>query len=228
MSTNRQKRVCKRVWLSLVTVVVVVSCFFTVFLLDKNAAKANDVTSPFTKYELTDAQLRGIASLCQQEQGSAQGAAAEASLMANHMDLRHNNARKYENNGTGLYNYVRNGGWFAKAAYHMDNQSKLRTNVLNAVRTVLVEGYRTLPGYVNEHDCFSDIATATNNGVGINVRDRGAYVSHTTIIKNKYGSTYRFFCFPTAKSDPFGYISEQKRQQIGDFHYAYDPAIFED
>lgn len=227
MSTKRQKRVSKKVWLSLVTVTVALSCFVCVFLVDRSAAKANDIESPFTKYDLTDAQLRGIASLCQQEQGSAQGAAAEASLMANHMDLRHNNAKKYENNGTGLYNYVRNGGWFAKAAYHMDNQSKLRPEVLNAVRTVLVRGYRTLPGYVDEHDCFSDISTATNNGVAIGVRDRGAYVSHTTIIKNKYGSTYRFFSFPTAKSDPFGYTSDKKRQQIGDFHYTYDASMYE-
>lgn len=181
----------------------------------------------FTKYQLTDAQLRGIASLCQQEQGSAQGAAAEASLMANHLELRHNKAKNYPITGTGLYNYVRNSGWFAKAAYHMDNQGKLRPEVLNAVRHVLVDGKRTLPGYVDEHDCFSDISSATNDGSAISVKDRSAYVKNKTIMKNRYGSKYTFYCFPTSKSDPFGYTSETRRQQCGDFCYTYNAAEYE-
>lgn len=227
MSTSKTKRVSRQTWLLVTMATVVLSCLVCVFLINKSVSNADDIPSPFTKYQLTDAQLRGIASLCQQEQGTAQGAAAEASLMANHMDLRHNNARKYENTGTGLYNYVRNGGWFAKAAYHMDNQGKLKTNVLNAVRKVLVEGKRTLPGYVNEHDCFSDIAVATNNGVAINIKDRGAYVRNTTVIKNKMGSTYIFYSFPTSIADPFGYISEAKRKEIGEFCYTYSAAEYE-
>ncbi len=181
----------------------------------------------FTKYQFTDSQLKGIAALCQQEQGSAQGAAAEASLMANHLELRHNKAKNYEINGTGLYNYVRKSGWFAKAPYHMDNQGKLRPEVLNAVRHVLVDGKRTLPVYVDEHDCFSDISSATNDGRGINVKDRSAYVKNKTIMKNRYGSKYTFYCFPTAKSDPFGYTSEARRQKWGDFCYTYNAAEYE-
>ena len=189
--------------------------------LERKEVKTGSGESPFTKYELTDYQLKSIASLCQQEQGTAEGAAAEASLMANHMDLRHNNARKYENNGTGLYNYVRNGGWFAHAARFMDDHSKLRGDVLEAVRKVLVEGKRTVPGYVNEHDCFSDIASSTNDGAAIGIRDRGAYIQNKTIIRNTYGSQYTFYCFPTSTSDPFGYTSEAKRQEIGDFCYNF-------
>lgn len=224
MRKSRKKGMSRKLWLALGMLVVLLS-FTTCFLLTKNTSKASD--TPFTKYQLTDAQLRGIASLCQQEQGTAQGAAAEASLMANHMDLRHNNAKKYENNGTGLYNYVRNGGWFAKAAYHMDNQSKLKANVLSAVKRVLVDGYRTLPGYVNEHDCFSDIKSATNNGVAINIKDRNSYVRFTTVITNKYNASYIFYSYPSSISDPFGYISEAQRQQIGDFCFKYDPEIYE-
>lgn len=189
--------------------------------LERIETVGNSSESPFTKYELTDYQLKSIAALCQQEQGTAEGAAAEASLMANHMDLRHNNAKKYENTGEGLYNYVRNGGWFAHAAKFMDNHSKLRDDVLEAVRKVLVEGKRTVPGYVNEHDCFSDISSATNDGVAISKKDRSAYVQNKTIIKNTYGSQYTFYCFPTSTSDPFGYTSEAKRQEIGDFCYKF-------
>ncbi len=178
--------------------------------------------SPFTKYELTEYQLKSIAALCQQEQGTARGAAAEASLMANHMDLRQGNANKYENTGEGLYNYVRYGKWFAHAATYMDNHSKLSSDVLEAVRKVLVEGKRTVPGYVNEHDCFSDITSATNDGVEINVKDRSAYVQNKTIAYNTYGATYTFYCFPDSSSDPFGYTSETKRQEIGDFCYKFE------
>ena len=178
--------------------------------------------SPFHKYtDLTETQLKGLARLCQQEQGTARGAAAEASLMANHMDLRHCNARKYEINGNGLYNYVRYGKWFAHAAKWMDKQDP-RPEILEAVRKVLVEGKRTIPGYVNEHDCFSDISSATNNGSGISKKDRSAYKQHVTYIKNAYGGNYTFYCFPSDTSDPFGYTSKAKREEIGDFCYNFD------
>ena len=48
-----------------------------------------------------------------------------------------------------------------------------------------------------------------------------AYVKNKTVMKNRYGATYTFYCFPTSKSDPFGYTSEAKRQEIGDFCYEY-------
>jgi uncharacterized protein YjdB len=185
---------------------------------------SNNTTSqsPFHKYtDLTETQLKGLARLCQQEQGTAKGAAAEASLMANHMDLRQGNAKKYSINGQGLYDYVRYGKWFAHAAKWMDKQDP-RADVLEAVRKVLVEGKRTLPGYINEHDCFSDISSATNNGSAISVKNRGSYVQHTTYIKNRYGGNYTFYCFPTESSDPFGYTSKTKRQEIGDFCYKFE------
>ena len=76
--------------------------------------------------------------------------------------------------------------------------------------------------YVNEHDCFSDITSATNDGFGINVRDRGSYVQKKTVANNTYGSTYTFYCFPDSNSDPFGDTSETKRQEIGDFCYRFE------
>lgn len=39
--------------------------------------------SDFKRYNLTETQLKKIARLCVQEQGSVEGAKAEASLMAN-------------------------------------------------------------------------------------------------------------------------------------------------
>lgn len=60
-------------------------------------------------YELTDSQLLQIARLCVQEQGSFEGIKAEASIMANLFEKQ----SKYD----ALYEYVRYGGWFSRAAY---------------------------------------------------------------------------------------------------------------
>ena len=82
----------------------------------------------------------------------------------------------------------------------MDN-TKVASKYVEAVREVLVEGNRTLPQYVDEHDCFSDILSISTGSI----RNRSDYISGVTIIKNKMGSTYTFYCFPASGSDPFGY-----------------------
>lgn len=156
-----------------------------------------------TKYSLTATQLKKLARLCNQEQGSVAGCAAEASLMANLYELY--GKKKYSS----LSDYVRNGGWFYKAAYYMDNGS-CTTAELEAVKDVLVNGNRTVPLYVDEHDCFSDLTSVTNNGKAISKTDRSAYKQHVTKIKNRYGSTYTFYCFPAAYSDPFGYTNNSR------------------
>ncbi len=174
----------------------------------------------FTKYSLSDAQLRGIAYQCYKEQGTAKGAAAEASLMANRFELY--NQGKYGEGADGLFNYVKSSGWFAGSQSNLSNTSYDDAQIIAAVRAVLVEGKRTLPGYVDEHDCFSDISSATNNGTSINVSDRSAYQANVTKLYNVYDSSYTFYSFPDTNSDPFGYLSEENRAQIGEEHYAFE------
>lgn len=153
-----------------------------------------------TKYKLTATQLQKLANLCVQEQGSMDGVKAEASLMANLLETSVRRQEKYGTDGNGLYNYVRNGGWFYRAAHFMDGP-KVASKYVEAVRDVLVNGNRTLPQYVDEHDCFSDILSISTGSI----RNRADYLSGVTIIKNKMGSTYTFYCFPASGSDPFGY-----------------------
>lgn len=172
----------------------------------------------FKTYALTDAQLKGLARLCQQEQGTPKGAAAEASLMANLFELK---GSKYGSGASGLYNYVKTSGWFANASKWMSSTGDLQSSILSAVRSVLIDGKRTVPAYVDEHDCFTNITSATNDGTPINVSNRSAYVKNKTICKNRYGSTYTFYCFPDSTSDPFGYTSEANRQKFGDFCYDF-------
>lgn len=175
--------------------------------------------SSFTKYALSDSQLKGIARLCQQEQGTAKGAAAEASLMANRFELY---GSGYGSGASGLINYVKKSEWFAKATYWMNQTGSLQSSILNAVKSVLVDGKRTLPAYVDEHDCFSDIKSVKTNGSTVNKSSRSSYVKHNTVVKNNMGSTYTFYCFPDSNSDPFGYIKESNRTKFGDFCYNFD------
>ena len=154
----------------------------------------------FKKYKLTETQLQKLANLCVQEQGSINGVKAEASLMANLLETSETRQKKYGTNGSGLYKWVREGGWFYRAAYFMDG-SKVGKKYVDAVRDVLVNGNRTLPQYVDEHDCFSDISYISTGAI----RDRSCYIKDVTVIKNKMGSKYTFYCFPSSGSDPFGY-----------------------
>lgn len=161
------------------------------------------------KYNLTEEQIHKIANLCKQEQGTVVGAKAEASLAANLLETKSSYRKKY---GDDIYSFMRNGGWFSRAAYWMDN-GDAGSSYDKAIRDVLVNGNRTLPVFVDEHDCFADITSATNNGKAINKKDRSAYIRDVTIIKNRYGSTYTFWTFPTASSDPFGYTNNELRWQ---------------
>ena len=188
---------------------------------DDNNDKETDenTNNSFTTYSLNDNQVKAIAKLCNQEQGTVEGAAAEASLMANRYELYGGGK---EGDAGQLYQYIRTSGWWANAANFMDN-GNADEKVISAVKSVLVDGKRVLPKYVDEHDCISDISSATNDGKSINLDNRSEYVSNKTIIKNSYGSTYTFYSFPAHASDPFGTtLSESKRNELGDFCYASD------
>ena len=146
-------------------------------------------------YQLTDEQVLACARLCQQEQGTAKGAAAEMSLALN---LYEKNQSRYSS----VYDYMRNSGWFANAAYFMDN-GRCNGDTLTAVISVLT-GNRTLPEYVDEHDCFADILSISTGNKYV----KSDYIPDVTAIKNTYGAEYTFYCFPDDNSDPFGYTSK--------------------
>lgn len=173
-----------------------------------------------TKYNLTDLQLVALARVCKAEQGSVSGAAAEASLMANLFEKA--SKEKYGTGANGLYNYVRTSGWFANAAKHMDTGS-YTPEILAAVKDVLVNGNRTMPSNVVEHDCWfcnkrkcnmnsntGDICKIEVNGKVLtsasDIKNRNNYIKDKTVIYNVYGSIYKFYTFPSEHSDPFGYI----------------------
>lgn len=194
---------------------IIKKLFFIITFIGILLISSNKLNSyGFEKYKLSSDELLQIASLCRQEQGTAKGAAAEASLMANLYEER---GSKYGS----LYSYVRNSGWFANAARFMDAR-QASSDIVKAVKSVLVDGKRTIPGYINEHDCLSDISSATNNGKPIRVSNKSAYKQHVTYIRNVNRSKYYFYSFPAEGSDPFGYTSQDRRKEIGEAYYDFD------
>lgn len=169
----------------------------------------------FPTYKLTDTQLRGIACIVAHEQGTVAGWFAEASQIANLAELRY---------GGDLVKAVTS-GWYAhgKARYEAGTTNPL---ILAIVRRVLIEGYRTLPRYINEHDCMSDISTVKDGGQSVK-GDKSKWKRHTTVIKNRMGSTYYFWDFPGGYKtgvDPFGYTNKKLRDKYGDFCYSVEEA----
>lgn len=189
------------------------------------SGEEGDFVASGQKYDLSYSELKGITALCVQEQGSSDGAAAEASLMANRFELHPKSCEGCSS----LYGYIKNAKWWANASYHMSRTEKVNDNALSAVKEVLVFGNRTLPLYVDEHDCWNcnskkncsngikgDICSITTSGHKYtslsDITNRNNYSQDNTVINNVYSSKYTFYSFPTPGSDPFGYTEEAKNK----------------
>jgi len=165
----------------------------------------------FPVFKLTEKQIRGIANIVLHEQGTIAGWFAEASQIANLAEIRY---------GGDPVKAVCS-GWYAKGT------SRYRAGTTNPiiiwiVKRVFLEGYRTLPRFIDEHDCMSDISTAKTGSVSVK-GDKSKWKQGITTIKNKMGSTYTFWSFPGGYEtgvDPFGYTKEANRKKWGDFHYS--------
>lgn len=184
---------------------------------ESSNSSSGSTETVFTKYNLSNDEIEKLARVCYREQASEAGSAAEASLMCNLFESSRGDG--YDS----VYDYVRNSGWFANAKRHMDSTT-CPDNIVTLVANVINKGIRTLPGYIDEHDCFSDISSAVNNNGAISVSDRSKYKKNETRISNRYGSNYTFYCFPDDISDPFGYTSEDVRREKGETCYSLEEA----
>lgn len=162
------------------------------------------------KYKASATELKKICNLALQENGD-EAMKDEISLMCNLMD-------KYGSRYKSIYDYIRNGGWFYKAAYYMDQNISSGTQVAIA-QDIICNGNRTLPLYIDEHDCLADIITVSNYGISFNKKDRSQYIKNVTKVKqnpDKFkggGITWTFYCFPSPYSDPFGYTVKGKDEK---------------
>ena len=163
------------------------------------------------KYNLSDKEITNIAKVCQKEQGTAKGAAAEAELMINKYIIAEYNGSLYEylfhSSARRWWHPIKSGGY---------SSVKLKIDVKEAVRKVVNEGYRTMPFYINEHDYHGDISKIVTNGKTLrgtsSIKNHSNYVKDSTVIYNKMGAVYTFYTFPDVKSDPFGYTAKAKEK----------------
>lgn len=175
----------------------------------------------FPKYKLTEKQIRGIANIVAHEQGSLAGRYAEASQIANRTDIR---GDRYATGDNAVKTVT--SGWYAKgrARYNAGTSNK---QCIEIVKKVFCDGFRTLPRYIDEHDCMSDIATVKNGKSNVKW-SKAKWKRHETIIHNKMSSTYIFYDFPggyRSGVDPFGYTNKKMREKWGDFCYTVSEAV---
>lgn len=166
----------------------------------------------FKKYVLTKKQIRGIANIVAHEQGSKAGRYAEASQIANRAELYH---------GGDPVKAVTS-GWYAYGRYRYASGTSNKS-AIEIVEDVFLRGHRTLPIYVDEHDCMSDISKVLNKK-GQNIKwSKAKWKAHETLIKNRMSSNYWFYSFPGGyKSgvDPFGYTGKRKSPgNSSSFHF---------
>ena len=171
----------------------------------------DDEIFPGTKYDVSEEDLQFLANVGYCEQGNNMaGIKAEITLATNRYELKKS---KYSS----VVDYVKRSGWFACAK----TTKVAGPDAVEAVRDVVVKGNRTLPIYIDEHDCFNcnkslcdngnrgDICKLVTDGKTYEsmdyIKNRGNYVKNRTVIYNKYGGVYTFYSFPCKSCDPFGY-----------------------
>lgn len=186
------------------------------------------------KYALTDGQLKGILAIAKAENGGTLNALKfEASIMANLFEHYGPGLGESED-AAGLVHYLRRqpgaqSGWFAAYDKYDENYSGYTQEEFDAVKDVLVNGNRTLPPQILEHDSFGDIKSIEINGNKYtdhdNIYKYENYVSGKTII-TALGDPYVFYSFanpdgktisdssgPNLTGDPFGYFQSNPPSQ---------------
>lgn len=194
-------------------------------------AKAN-----FDTYKLSDDEILQLARLCSQEQGSDSlpGIMAEASLIANLYELKKgkDDYGKYYDN---IVDYAKYSGWWADSEYVMENGSEsnpVNKKILNSVKKVFVDGKRTLPKYVDEHDSIVDLSMVKTNGVEVDKKNSKKYVAHKTVCYQNSerisdGEHWVYYDHPSGNGDPFGYSNVDNVKKYGNFCYEANDIINE-
>lgn len=173
--------------------------------------------SAYPKYDLDNSQKDLAAGIIAGETGGSDpvAAAQEASQMANLNEVQ------YGRQATGAdLRRTLTGGWYASTS--MDNAPTDVTR--KAVEDVLVNGKRTLPRYVTEHDMFPLDAAIDGHWGNGKSEDRSQYKQHITKIKQNPGrfsgggATYTFWDFfgQNKDGDVSGYYDKYYQQYKDD------------
>lgn len=161
----------------------------------------------FTKYDmLSAADIQDLAEMASHENG------ADINMFKNELSIM---ANLYEKNGNneGLMKYLARKpgsehGWFSTyALINGKTDDNITPEYLEATKDVFMNGNRTLPYEIDEHDSITDIISATNNGASV-LGDHSKWQQGVTVINNNSGSTYTFYGWigdTVDSGDPIGY-----------------------
>ena len=176
--------------------------------------KAYTLDDPAFNGKTADECYMFFAVLGKAEQGSPEGAEAELSLLLNLYESRHPDA--VNPSIQEVAQWATDCGWFAHAARRWETTAGPE---YVAVAHSVLAGNRIMPPFILEHDCLEDLAYIETNGIKYSPYQKDKYVSGVTVCYQapvhehngrKFGFRkpvhWTFYCFPTAKSDPFGYL----------------------
>lgn len=176
--------------------------------------KAYTLDNPSFNGKTADECYMFFAVLGKAEQGSPEGAAAELSLLLNLFESRHPDA--VNPSIQEVAQWATDCGWFAHASRRWETAAGPE---YVAVAHSVLSGNRVMPPFILEHDCVEDLAYIETNGIRYSPYQKDKYVSGVTVCYQatvhehngrKFGfkkpTHWTFYSFPTAKSDPFGYL----------------------
>ncbi len=175
------------------------------------------------KYNLTESQLRGVLAMAEAENGgSLNGVKSELSLMLNVYEKY--TSKPYTPDKFIAY-ITKPGGWFGTYDKYNKSFQPTYNGELEAAKSIINEGNRTLPPQILEHDMFGDIKKISNDNGATwissqsKIQNRSNYKEGTTLIV-ALGDPYIFYAWadPEEKTgDPFGYFPNNPPEQIGTF-----------
>lgn len=165
-------------------------------------------STQFPQYSLSDNAIKDIATCITGETGGDDVTACrqEASQMANLNEVYYKRSATEANIINTLH-----GGWYATSSWSRG----CTQNSIDAVKYCLIDGKRVLPRYVTEHDTFPlDV---------VNAKSRSDY-SKGDSVNNKYGSSYKFYCFfgSNGNGDISGYFQKDYEKYKNDTPWTND------
>ena len=164
-------------------------------------------TSGYTKYELTDSQLWDLAEVAMRENNVNMTAFKnELSIMAN---IFEEPARGHTINGANLVDFIAHGGWFSTSGLVNGQQDfPVDSGRLSAARDILINGNRTLPVEIVEHDYIGDILYGSNNGTQVPSTEWQSGVTQIHTVYQDEGEYWIFYGWIGGQDglgDPMGY-----------------------
>lgn len=152
---------------------------------DENPTRDDSVVGHSNGYKIADSEIKEIANLCYSQQQSKKGVAALASMYVNTFEKKIRDEGKKELKAEELMSYIKNKGKFIDGSETGEAPEEMQ----KIVKSIVVNGIKGVPGYVEEYVKAEDIKSAKNDGVDV-TPDK--YEKDKTVIEMQDGTTFVF------------------------------------